>query len=164
MNLAVEPITEKDVPVILDLMREFAEFEKLSDFLGVTEERLRAAMFGPGAFVEGFIALSGREPAGYALFYPCFATFRGQRGIFLEDLYVSEEYRGKGIGEDLLRQIAQVASSRGFERIDFQVLEWNSPAIRFYEKLGATRNEVERHFTFGDSAFLELAKVSQNTD
>ena len=162
MKHTVEPIAEKHIPIVIGLMRDFAEYEKLSSFLEVTEARLRAAMFDPGAFVEGFIAFDGDEPAGYAIFYPCFCTFRGQRGIFLEDLYVSERYRGAGIGETLLRRIAQVARSRGFERIDFQVLEWNKSAIGFYEKLGAVRAAEERHFKFTDSAFIGLANADED--
>ena len=161
MDYYIDRIGEEDLPSILDLMREFAEYEKLSWYLQVTETNLREAMFGKDAFVEGLIAESNGEKAGYAIFYPCFSTFRGQRGIFLEDLYVSEKYRGDGLGELMLRKIAHIASSRGIVRIDFNVLDWNTPAIGFYAKLGAVRADDERHFKFTDEAFAKLAEKTE---
>ena len=157
MDYTIRAVTEQDLLAILELMREFAEYEKLASFLEVTETKLRAAMFGNNAFVEGLIALDNSDHAGYAIFYPCFSTFRGQRGIFLEDLYVSERYRGTGLGGLMLRKIAGLASSRGFERIDFHVLDWNDSAIGFYQKLGATHANDERYFKFTDDTFAKLA-------
>ena len=157
MNYIIREVTEQDLPAILELMREFAEYERLASYLEVTDAKLREVMFGGNAFVEGLIAISNDEKAGYAIFYPCFSTFRGQRGLFLEDLYVSEKYRGTGLGELMLRKIARFAGSRGFERIDFHVLDWNGPAIGFYEKLGATVADDERYFKFTGEAFAKLA-------
>jgi ribosomal protein S18 acetylase RimI-like enzyme len=91
------------------------------------------------------------------LFYPCFASFSGQMGLYLEDIYVKPSHRGQGVGEAMLRRLAQTARERACERIDFQVLDWNTPAIRFYEKLGAVRNDDERHFKFSGEAFERLA-------
>ena len=99
----------------------------------------------------------GETPIGYALFYPSFASFRGQRGLYLEDIYIKQEYRGKGVGETVLKHLAKMAKGRGFERIDFQVLDWNTPAIKFYEKLGAEMDTSERHFKYTDEAFENLA-------
>jgi ribosomal protein S18 acetylase RimI-like enzyme len=158
MAYNIELISEADLPAIIEMMTEFAEYEHLASYLEVTEERLRKAIFGKDAFVEGLIASNNRERVGYAIFYPCFSTFRGQSGFFLEDIYVSEKYRGIGLGELMLRKIAGLARSRGFDRLDFQVLEWNKPAIGFYEKLGAVRAEDERHFKFTDEAFAKLAE------
>jgi ribosomal protein S18 acetylase RimI-like enzyme len=157
MPVYVEKAGEKEISVIVALIREFAEFENLSEFCEVTEENLKDAMFGENAFVEGLITFDGETPIGYALFYPNFASFRGQKGLYLEDIYIKQEYRGKGVGEMMLKHLARIAKERGCERIDFQVLDWNMPAIRFYEKLGAKRDEEERHFKFTDEAFKNLA-------
>ena len=104
------------------------------------------------------LAFDGETAIGYAVFYPNFSTFRGQRGIYLEDIYITKIARGKGVGEMMLRHIAKLGKERGFERIDFLVLEWNTPAVQFYKKLGAVRDEEERHFKFTDEAFQKLAK------
>lgn len=157
MDFRIESITKKDIPAIIKLMTEFAEYEKLSEFIEVEEPNLQEAMFGKSAFVEGLMALRDAEPVGYAIFYPCFSTFRGQRGMFLEDLFVSAQCRGSGLGERMLREVARIAAARGFERIDFHVLEWNRSAIGFYEKLGAVCSTEEACFKFTDDAFRRLA-------
>jgi GNAT superfamily N-acetyltransferase len=157
MNLRIETATEKDIPAIIKLMREFAEYENLLDYLEITEEKLYQAMFGAGGFVECLIASDDEKPVAYALFYLNFASFRGQTGIFLEDLYITENYRGRGLGEMMLRQIARIGKAGGAVRMDFQVLDWNAPAISFYKKHGAKMDESERHFKFTDEAFDGLA-------
>lgn len=156
METSIRPAAVEDVPVIIGLMRDFAEYENLSEYCTVTEAALANAMFGAGGFVDGLVAIDGSKIIGYAIFYPNFASFRGQMGLYLEDIYVNDAYRGKGVGEKMLKVIALAAKERGFERIDFQVLEWNQPAIRFYEKLGAVRSEDERHYKFSDKAFADL--------
>ena len=110
----------------------------------------------PG-LLEALVAEENGTCSGYALYYPNYASFRGQKGYYLEDLYVAAEFRGRGVGEAFLREIARRGSQRGFKRIDFQVLGWNAPAIGFYERLGAHRDETERHFKFTDVAFAQLA-------
>ena len=105
---------------------------------------------------EGLIAFDGEQAIGYAIFYPNFATFRGQRGLYLEDIYIRDTYRGKGVGEAMLREIARFAAERGYERLDLLVLDWNTPAVNFYKKLGAVRDDDERHFKFTDDAFKKL--------
>jgi len=157
MNIEIRNAAEHDVPSIVGLMRDFAKYEKLADYCEITEVRLAAAMFGDEGFVEGMVALEGLEPVGYALFYPSFASFRGERGFYLEDIYVDGRHRGSGVGQRMLRRIAQTAKFRGFERIDFQVLDWNTTAIDFYKKLGAICNPDESHFKFSDEAFALLA-------
>ena len=157
MSVHVKKASEKEISVIVILLREFAEFENLSEFCEVTEEKLKDAMFGENAFVEGLITFDGETPIGYTLFYPNFASFRGQKGLYLEDIYIKQDCRGKGVGEMMLRHLARIAKERGCERIDFQVPDWNTPAIKFYEKLGAKRDEEERHFKFTDEAFKNLA-------
>ena len=157
MNLRIETATEKDIPAIIELMREFAEYENLLEYLEITEERLYRAMFGDNGFVECLIAFDDEQPIAYALFYLNFASFRGQIGIFLEDLYIKKSYRRYGLGEMMLRQVARIGKEKGAVRMDFQVLDWNAPAISFYKKHGAKIDESERHFKFTDEAFERLA-------
>ena len=157
MSLEVKKASETDIPAILGLLREFAEFENLLEFLEVTEERLAVALFGEGAVAEAILAVIDNEAAGYAIFYPNFATFRGQRGLYLEDIFIKPAHRRGGTGEAMLRHIAGLAKERGYERIDFLVLDWNEPAVSFYRKLGAVIDPSERHFKFVDAAFEKLA-------
>ncbi|HBR57540.1 MAG TPA: GNAT family N-acetyltransferase [Blastocatellia bacterium] len=157
MEIVIRKIELDDLTALLRLMREFAEFEHLEAYLEVTEERLAAAMFGEGAFVSGLLLEIDGSAAGYALFYPYFASFRGQRGIYLEDIYLAQACRGRGLGSAMLKEIARKARNGGFERIDFQVLNWNTPAIEFYKKLGAECDDSERHFKFAGDAFDSLA-------
>ena len=156
-EITINKAVENDIPQILSLLREFAEYENLLDYLEVTEERLKAALFGENKIAEAIVAFDDETAIGYAIFFPHFSTFRGQRGFYLEDIFISKDFRGRGVGELMLKYIATLAKSRGFERIDFQVLEWNAPAIRFYENLGAERNDEDRHFKFSGEAFENLA-------
>lgn len=160
MERNIRNVRPVDLPAIVELLREFAAFEDLSEYCTVTEERLYQAMFSDAAVVEGLIALDGETPVAYALYYPNFSSFRGERGIHLDDIYIKTEYRKQGVGEVMLKKIAQIAAARGFERIDFNVLEWNTPAIGFYKKHGAVCNMEERHFKFSGAAFEKLAKTS----
>jgi GNAT superfamily N-acetyltransferase len=157
MSLKIKKASETDIPAILGLLREFAEFENLLEFLEVNEERLRVALFGERAVAEAIIAIMDGEPVGYAIFYPNFATFRGQRGLYLEDIYIQPAHRRGGTGKAMLTFIAKLAKERGYERIDFLVLDWNAPAVSFYRKLGAEIDPSERHFKFVDAAFENLA-------
>ena len=157
MSISIQNITETDLTSVIDLMRGFAEYEKLVEYCTVTEPRLHTAMFGPRAFVEGLIVLDGTKPVAYALYYPNFSSFRGERGLYLEDIYISSEYRRHDLGEKMLRIIARAARERGLERIDFLVLDWNEPAVNFYLKHGAERNGDESHFKFAGDAFDRLA-------
>lgn len=157
MNMTIETAVIEHVPGIVGLMRKFAEYEKLSDYCEITEKKLSAAMFFDGAYVEGIVAFDDGKLIAYALFYKSFASFRGQRGYYLEDIFIDANYRGMRVGEAMLKKIAQTARSKGAERIDFQVLDWNAPAISFYEKLGAVSSREESHFKFTDEAFERLA-------
>ncbi len=158
MSIRIEKAAPENTPQIIALMREFAEYEKLLHFFEATEDRLNTALFGDGKVAEAILAFDDEKPVAYAVFFPNFATFRGQRGLYLEDIFITKDYRGRRLGELLLKYIAKLAKQRGFERIDFQVLEWNTPAVGFYEKLGAVRDEEERHFKFTDAAFQDLAE------
>jgi GNAT superfamily N-acetyltransferase len=157
MSLNIESATPEHIPAILALLHEFAEFENLLDYLEVNEERLNAALFGEGAVAEAIVAFKDDAAIGYAIFFPNFATFRGQRGIYLEDIYIQPAHRRGGTGEKMLRHICRLAKDRGYERMDFLVLDWNTPAVGFYQKLGAEIDQSERHFKFVAEAFKTLA-------
>ncbi|MGB7208900.1 MAG: GNAT family N-acetyltransferase [Pyrinomonadaceae bacterium] len=157
MSIEIRKAVEHDCLQIVTLMRDFAEYEKLGKYFTLSEEKLSAVMFEDAAYVQGIVALDDGEIIAYALFYKSFASFRGQQGFYLEDIFIDKNYRGLGIGETLLKNIAQSAKSQGAERIDFQVLDWNASAISFYEKLGAVSNQDESHFKFSDEAFEALA-------
>ena len=157
MPYSIGPISEPDLKDVVALIREFAEFEDLLAHCEVTVERLRTAMFGSSRVVEGLIARDADEPVGYCLFFPNFSSFRGHRGLYLDDIYVTASHRGAGLGEAMLREVARKAAERGFERIDFLVLDWNEPAMAFYKKLGAVEDPSERHLKFTDEAFGRLA-------
>jgi len=136
-NISLKFAEEKDIPVILSLIKELAEYEKLLDKVTVTEERLKENLFGKRKYAEVIIAELDKKPAGQALFFHNFSTFIGKPGIYLEDLYVKPEYRGKGIGKALLYKLIEVAKERNCGRVEWVVLDWNKRAIDFYKKLGA---------------------------
>lgn len=157
MSFQIETAKEKHIPAIIELMREFAEYEYLQDFLEITEEKLFEAVFGENGFVECLVATSDEKPFAYALFYLNFSSFRGQTGVYLEDIFIRKDFRKYGVGELMLKQIARIGRENGAVRMDFQVLDRNTPAINFYKKHGAVMNESERHFKFTDEAFEKLA-------
>lgn len=157
MPITITKIEPSDLTAIVSLMREFAEYEDLSEYCTVSEERLDAAMFGNDGFVDGLIARDGDVAIAYALVYLSFSSFRGERSLFLEDIYISSRYRRHSLGEKMLAEIARTAKARGCERIDFLVLDWNKPAANFYLKHGAEKNEDDRHYKFAGDAFEKLA-------
>lgn len=137
-GVRLAPAREEDVPVVLRLIAALGEYEKLAHEVTATEERLRDALFGAAPAAEVVIAWSDRnEPIGFALFFHNFSTFLARRGLYLEDLFVVPEWRGRGVGRRLLGHLAQVAVERGCGRMDWAVLDWNEPAIGFYRRLGA---------------------------
>lgn len=140
-DCAIGFATAADVPELMEMIRALAEYEKLAHLVVADEARLAAALFGEGATVEALIARKAGEngpPAGFALFFHTFSTFLGQRGLWLEDLFVYPQYRGAGLGRRLLAELAQVARSRDCGRFEWAVLDWNAPAIGFYQRMGAT--------------------------
>ena len=134
MKIRIAAATEDDVPIILKLIKDLATYEKLPH--AVTEAALRDSLFRKRA-AETFIAYADEEPAAYAMFFQTFSTFKGLPGMYLEDLYVEERFRGHGIGRLLLAHLARIAVGRGCARMDWAVLDWNAPAIGFYKTLGA---------------------------
>jgi len=136
-DIRLERATARDVPLVLQMIRALADYEKLADAVIATEEGLRQALFGPSPAAEVILAYAGREPAGFALFFFNFSTFLGTRGLYLEDLFVKPQFRGAGVGRRLLGELARLAIERGCGRVEWAVLDWNTPAIGFYERLGA---------------------------
>ncbi len=155
-QLLVREARKADVPAIVILIREFAEFEKLSDWCEVTEDDLREAIFGKQNFVRSLVAMDGDRYVGYALFYPIFKSFRGERSVFLEDLYVTPDLRGNGLGLVMLREVAKYAQEQGFARLDWQTLKWNAAAINFYNNLGAEADDENFDFRLRGAAFIRL--------
>ena len=129
---------ERDVGPIVGLIRELAEFEKLTHLLQVTPEKLRPQLFGPKPVVEALVAQRDGVVVAFALFFTNFSTFLAKPGLYLEDLYVQPTQRGLGIGKALLTRLAQIAVERDFGRFEWSVLDWNEHAIRFYKSMGAT--------------------------
>lgn len=135
-TLRIRPAVEADVPLILRFIRELADYERLLHEVVATEDRLRDTLFGARPAAEVVIAEDG-EPLGFALFFHNYSTFLAQPGIYLEDLYVRPEARGRGAGRALLAHLARLAKERGCGRLEWWVLDWNESAIRFYRSLGA---------------------------
>jgi GNAT superfamily N-acetyltransferase len=133
----IERATERDVPLILDLITRLAEYERMSDQVVATEAGLRETLFGAHPSAEVILAWEGEEPAGFALFFHNYSTFLGKPGLYLEDLFVVPEFRGRGYGKALLVHLATMAVERNCGRFEWSVLDWNEPAIGFYKKLGA---------------------------
>jgi len=153
----IRPATPADIPVIHALIRELATYEKASDEARATPEQLRDALFGerPAAFAHIAEDASG-EPVGFAVWFLNFSTWRGVHGIYLEDLFVRPEARGGGHGKALLTELARICVERGYERLEWSVLNWNRPAIDFYEALGARPQDEWTVYRLTDEALREL--------
>jgi GNAT superfamily N-acetyltransferase len=136
-DLLIRPSTVEDVPLILGFIRGIAEYEKLSHEVNATEADIRESLFGKRPAAECILALWEGKPAGFAVYFQNFSTFLGKAGLYLEDLFVKHEFRGKGIGKALLLHLAGIARERKCRRFEWAVLDWNTPAIEFYKKLGA---------------------------
>jgi len=135
--LTIEAARERDVPEILELIRALAVYEKLEDQVVATEDGLRETLFGKAPGAEVLMARIDSETVGFALFFHNYSTFLGQRGLYLEDLFVRPEHRGRGVGRALLQRLARLAVERRCGRLEWAVLDWNEPAIGFYRRLGA---------------------------
>ncbi len=137
-DFSIRPATDADVPLILALIRELAEFERLAHEVVADEATLREALFGARPAAEVLLGFEADgTPMGFALFFQNFSTFLARRGIYLEDLYVRPDQRGRGLGRALIAQLARLAVARGCGRLEWAVLDWNENAIGFYKKLGA---------------------------
>lgn len=133
----IRPATPADVPAVARLIRDLAEYERLSDAVVFDEGQLREHLFGPRPYAEVLLAEDAGAVVGFALFFHNYSTFVGKPGVYLEDLFVKPEARGKGYGKALLLALARLAVERGCGRVEWSVLNWNEPSIRFYQSLGA---------------------------
>jgi GNAT superfamily N-acetyltransferase len=136
MEFRIEPASERDLPLILKLIRNLAEYERIAHAVIATEETLRESLFTKRV-AEVLIGYAGDEPAGFAVFFQTFSTFLGVPGMYLEDIFVEPRWRRKGLGRQLLVRLATIANERGYGRVEWSVLDWNEPAISFYKALGA---------------------------
>jgi len=137
-RITIAPARQSDIPHILHFIRALAEYEKLADRCVATEQSLRETLFGARPYAEVLVARLDDMPVGFALFFHSYSTFLAQPGIYLEDIFVLPEHRGRGAGRALLRRVAQIARERDCGRLEWSVLDWNQPAIEFYQRLGAT--------------------------
>jgi GNAT superfamily N-acetyltransferase len=137
MTVNIRAATPTDTPTILRFVRELATYEREPDAVKATEADFERVLFGPRPYAEAVIAEEGGAPLGFALFFHNFSTWEGKPGVYLEDLYVTPEARGKGVGKRLLAHLAKIAVERDCARLEWWVLDWNEPAISFYKSLGA---------------------------
>ena len=156
LDITIRPAGEDDIPSVLGFIRELARYEHLEREVSATEEDLRETLFGARRYAEVLIACVGAEPVGFALFFHNFSTFKGRPGIYLEDLYVAPQMRGKGIGRKLLERLARTALERRCARLEWAVLDWNEPSIAFYESLGAVPLDEWRTFRLTGAALERL--------
>ncbi len=138
MTFSIRPAAPADVPALVGLIRELAEFEQLTHLVQTSPERLHEHLFGERPVVEAVVAESAGQVVGFALFFTNYSTFLSLPGLYLEDLYVQPAQRGSGVGQALLKHLAQIAVQRGYGRFEWSVLDWNVNAIAFYERMGAT--------------------------
>jgi GNAT superfamily N-acetyltransferase len=155
--LRIEPATQRDVPLILKLIEGLAVYEKLAHEVTATEAGLRETLFGERPAAEVIIGYTGDTPVGFALFFPNYSTFLGKPGLYLEDLFVLPEWRGHGFGRGLLTHLAKIAVERGCGRFEWSVLDWNEPAIGFYQSLGARLMDGWSIFRVTGDALAKLA-------
>ncbi len=160
MSLNIRPAQREDVPLILQLIRDLAEYEKLSHEMVATADMLEKWLFGERVVAEVLIAEWDGTPRGFALFFHNFSTFLGRPGLFLEDLYVQQEFRGKGIGKGLLLKLAQLAVEHGYGRVEWSVLDWNEPSIGFYKALGAKPMDEWTVFRLTGDSLAQAGKAS----
>jgi GNAT superfamily N-acetyltransferase len=159
-KILIRAAREPDVPLVLEFIRKLAVYERLAHQVEATEAVLRDSLFGNVSRAEVLLAFEGETPAGFALFFHNFSTFVGRAGLYLEDIYVNEEFRGRGIGTALFRRLAQIAVERDCGRFEWAVLDWNSSAIRFYEGIGAKALSDWRLFRLTGEPLGRLAALS----
>ncbi|HEV3101990.1 MAG TPA: GNAT family N-acetyltransferase [Candidatus Dormibacteraeota bacterium] len=157
MSVQIRPATRDDVSAIAELIRGLARYEKLENDVVMTEALLDKALFGDRQYAEVLLAEEDGGPVGFALFFHNFSTFLGRPGIYLEDLFVLPEHRGRGIGRRLLTHLAQIAVERDCGRLEWSVLDWNRDAIGFYERIGARPNSEWTVYRLTGEALTGLA-------
>ena len=153
----IRPATRADLPAIISLIRELAEYEKLADAVVLDETAFAEHLFGPRPYAEVLIAEDAGAVVGFALFFHNYSTFVGKPGIYLEDLFVLPEQRGKGFGKALFVELGRLAKARNCGRLEWSVLDWNEPAIGFYTKLGAVPMDEWTVYRLSGEALAKLA-------
>jgi len=161
MTLEIRAATEADVPLILSFIRKLAEYGDISDEVAASEDDIRAALFGPHPVAAAVLACVGAEPAGFALYSYTFSSFLGRPGMFIEDLYVENAHRSRGVGKALLVHLAKLAQQRSCGRLEWAVLNWNERAMEFYQDLGAEPMDEWTTFRLGGEALERLASEQQ---
>ena len=156
-TITIRPAAPEDVSLVLQFIRDLARYERLEHEVSATEAQLTEALFGERRYAEVVLACDGGAPVGFALFFHNFSTFKGRPGIYLEDLYVRPEARGRGIGKQLLACLARTAVERRCARLEWAVLDWNEPSIGFYRSLGAVPMSEWRVFRLTGDALSLLA-------
>jgi GNAT superfamily N-acetyltransferase len=159
VNFSIAPAGVDDLPVILQLIRELAEYERAPKDVVATEEGLREVLFGQEPAARVLIAREGDAPVGFAVYFFNFSTWLGRPGLYLEDLFVKPDKRGHGYGRALLVQLARIAEERGCGRMEWAVLDWNEPAIQFYKKLGAQPMDEWTVFRLTRDGIARLAQT-----
>ncbi len=159
-ELMIRSATIQDVPLILSFIKELAEYEKLSHEVVATEDILQKTLFGPKSHAEVILGYYENTPVAFALFFHNFSTFLGKPGIYLEDLFVKKEMRGKGFGQQVLAYLAKLAKERDCGRLEWWVLDWNTPAIEFYKRIGAIPMDEWTVFRVTGDALDNLANLS----
>jgi len=157
MGTTIRTATVADVPQILAFIRALATYERAPDAVTATEEGLRRDGFGPNPFYYCHIAERDGQPVGFALYFFNYSTWKGQAGVYLEDLFVQPEYRGLGLGKALLKEVAAFALERGCQRMQWEVLDWNTPAIDFYSAMGAEFLDEWRNVRISGEPLRRLA-------
>jgi GNAT superfamily N-acetyltransferase len=157
MKLRVTAATTGDVPQLLRMTRALAAYEKVPHQVSASEADLREALFGPRPMAEAAIGYVDDEPAGMIVFFATFSTFVGRPGLYVEDIFVDEKWRGRGLGRELMAYAAQAAVERGCARLEWSVLNWNEPAIGFYRGLGAKPMDQWTVYRLSGGELVELA-------
>jgi GNAT superfamily N-acetyltransferase len=156
--VSVRPVRPDDVPALVALVRELADYERALDEVRLTEEQLHERLFGNAPALFGHVAEQDGEVVGMALWFLNFSTWRGTHGIYLEDLYVRPQHRGSGLGRELLRTLAELCVQRGYGRLEWSVLDWNTPSIEFYKAAGAVPMDEWTVFRLTDDALTAFAR------
>ena len=159
MTLAIRPATPADLPLIVQFIRDLADYEKLAHEVRFDEATLGEKLFGPRPYAEVVIGEIDGRAQGFALFFHNFSTFEGRPGIYLEDLFVRPEARGSGLGKALLAHIAKLCIERDCARLEWWVLDWNTPSIQFYDSLGAKPQSEWIRYRMTGQALLDLAQA-----
>jgi GNAT superfamily N-acetyltransferase len=163
MNFSIRQATERDVPLILSFIRQLADYERLSHEAVATEQTLRESLFGARRSAEVLLGYADSKPVAFAVFFHNFSTFLGKPGLYLEDLFVVPEMRGKGFGRSMLVELARIARERGCGRFEWAVLDWNESAISFYKNLGAAAMDEWTIFRVTGEALQRLADTTVNS-